>query len=804
MSAEAGGGRGFVGRVETVQALRRRFEDARAGHGGVTLLVGETGVGKTQLLDELVRTIRERGVQVLEGRAPPLDAPPPFALIRSAIESASGGGPPVAPDSFGFGGEGVLIGFAPRLDDTLLSSPVHVEERLLDALRSADHRGEGGHLTLLDGIAAQFLQFTRRGPTVLVLEDLHRADESSLNALEFLARHFQERPLWIIATTRSPGSLPEARRLRLEALAEATRAERVELRPLSSAEVAEYLHRTNPDRDFSPEEITRWHSESGGNPLLLEQLDRRLAAGGPAGPQLRFDPSAPVVVPALDEPEERVVATAAVIGPEFPFLLLLHSTGEDEERLTEVVDRLVGTGVLLERPGEALAFADDRVRARVYEGLTESRRRLLHQRVGEALETTGTADLPTVYALARHYHLGKVDDRSVNYNRIAAEIALRAHAPEVAIEHLTRALESQRRLAPDDWERETELVIELAQQVDLVGRLKEAEGMLRTHLARRGLRKRLGPAVLALTELYLARLLTDQGEWHGAERTIQGVLASAGPGVLEGHPTVLIALHRLRGEVFYYAGRYADALAEHTEELRLADATGDELARALGEVRRANVLAMMGRGDSAARDARHAAETLERLGDLSEAAHARLFLGVIIVGIPGDPPHHVEAMAELAESIRLAEKAHDLRRVGWALFNTADILREMGRHDEAVERNARSREILERIGDRFGLVNSMIVAGKLLTDTGEYERAEVELLDAYRLARELRAQADEVDVVLRLAQLSYARGDRASAARRVVELGRRRLPELRPDLAGEFERLKSALGAKEPTRDRGS
>jgi hypothetical protein len=91
----------------------------------------------------------------------------------------------------------------------------------------------------------------------------------------------------------------------------------------------------------------------------------------------------------------------------------------------------------------------------------------------------------------------------------------------------------------------------------------------------------------------------------------------------------------------------------------------------------------------------------------------------------------------------------------------------------------------------------MIVQGKILTDLGEYERAEVELLDAYRIVRELKAPADEVDVVLRLAQLSYARGDRASAGRRVVELERNHLPTLRPDLAVDFERLKSALAAKE-------
>jgi hypothetical protein len=65
----------------------------------------------------------------------------------------------------------------------------------------------------------------------------------------------------------------------------------------------------------------------------------------------------------------------------------------------------VGSGIFLERPGENLAFSDERIRARVYDNLNESRRRLLHRRLGEALEASGSADLPTIYALARHYHL---------------------------------------------------------------------------------------------------------------------------------------------------------------------------------------------------------------------------------------------------------------------------------------------------------------------------------------------------------------------------------------------------------------
>ena len=79
MATEAGNGRPFVGRTEAVEALQRRFEDVRAGHGGVTLLVGATGIGKSTLVEELVRNVRLRGAQVLFGRAPAVDAPPPFA-----------------------------------------------------------------------------------------------------------------------------------------------------------------------------------------------------------------------------------------------------------------------------------------------------------------------------------------------------------------------------------------------------------------------------------------------------------------------------------------------------------------------------------------------------------------------------------------------------------------------------------------------------------------------------------------------------------------------------------------------------
>lgn len=784
MPAADVGERPFVGRLATVEALHRRFEDARAGSGGVTFLVGETGVGKSTLVRALVAEMRSRGARVLEGRAPAADAPPPFSLLRSALEGARGVDDP-GDGEVAFVAEPVLLGFAPRLDDGTLRGPVPIEERLLAALGEADERVAGFRDPLWAAVAEQFGRFVRRGPTVLVLEDLHRADDRSLEAVEFLARQFPARPLWILATLRPYAALPPLRRSRLESIEKSTEARRVVLPALTSEEVAAFLRAREPERRFTEEEIARRYSETGGNPLLLEQIDRRVR-----GPERPANGGSAARTDALGEAEERALAVAAVIGPEVPFDLLLRTSGEDEERLAESIDGLVARGLLLERPGEVVSFADERAREEIYQRLTASRRRLLHRRAGEALEATGPNDVGTVYALARHFAIGKVDEKALRYNRLAAEIAERAFSPETAREHLERALESFRRLRPDDAAGETEIVLALAQQVGHLGELKEAEGILQRHLRRKGLAERLPPPVRVLLELYLVRIQTDRGDWRLAEEATTRLLAATD---LSGHPAIAIGLHRLRGEALYYLARYPESLAEHSEELRLAHGSGNERAAALGRSHRANVLAMMGRADEALEEGRAAARTLEGLGDLREAAYAHMFIGVVIASLRLARPRTEEAIEEFHEAIRLAERAHDERRIGWALFNEADILHDAGRLAEAAERNAKSRELLERIGDRFGLVQSMIVAGKIALASREFDRAEADLLEAYRLARELKAPADEVDVVLRLAQLSYARGDRASARRRVAELERQNLPALRPDVADDFERLKRAL-----------
>ena len=796
--------RPFVGRPEAVDALRRRSDAVRLGRGGLTIVEGEPGVGKSTLIEGMVREARGKGIQVLLARARALDNPPPYQLLKDALGMRT---PEAGAESRPVDSLPSTLAFAPTAavpDEGGGPRPMFgpeswlLEDPFAGGLNPAV--GSGDRARYDQVLARQILDLGDRAPTMIVLEDLHLADEGSLEALAALAPQLETRALWVVLSRLPLAALSGPRRARLEAIERSTEAEHVTLRPFTSGEAEEFLRQLGGAGPVPAEEVIRWQSQSGGNPAFLEQLLRRRD-------RLALHPQEPPVAPTaafpeyltrqlegLPAPEERVLAVASVLGREFSFAVLLRASGEEEESLAELVQELVGRGVLRERPDESLEFLSEALRDQAYARLTEARRRLLHRRAAEALETGVAADVPTIYALARHCFLGKVDEKAVVYNRMAAEFAARSHSPLVAREHLERAREALGRLRLREPVAELEVAVELAVQLDLLGHLDRAEELLKATLTSVDPLPESPPALRSFAAVCLARIYSDQGRWDEVDRITADLLRS-GEGALG--PQTSLALHRLRGEFLYYRGRYDESLQEHDKALAIARARNDAGAVAAERVRRANVLGMIpGRFEEAVRDYREVIAELLRRGDKSEAAYAQLFLGVVLSQY-GRTDEGLEALREARLS---AEAAQDPRRLGWALFNIADLERERGGLEVAQVSNAEAREILERIGDRFGLVQVHIIEGKIRLLTHELPAAELALLEAYRLARELNVPADEVEVLLRLAELAFARSDRAQAEARARELERLGIVRLRPDLAEDWERFRArlALGGADP------
>lgn len=791
--------RPFIGRPEAVDALRRRIDAVRTGLGTLTVVEGEAGVGKSTLVAGIVEEARAKGMLVLAARAPSLENPPPLLLLRQALASArqtSGApaaeeprvssiafAPTTARAEPGFGGLGASEGGPESW---------MFDDRLLEPFSGGAESGAVGAPRVGAQLAAEFLEFADRTSTLVLLEDVHLADEASLRALAHLVTQLGRHPLWLLVTRLPLGNLTGPRRSLLESVERAGDPESVVVRSFTAAEAAEFVRTLEAGGSIPTEDITRWHSQSGGNPQFLEQILRRrgeteasLPASGEVAPE--FAEYLARQLPQLAAPEERVLAVASVLGREFPFGLLMRASGEEEERLAEIVQELVGRGLLRERADESLEFRRDDLRGQIYAKLTDARRRLLHRKAAEALEVHAPADIATVYALARHTYLGKMDDHAVAYNRLAGEFAARSFAPLVARQHFERALECLARVKPRDPVAELEVALDLAVQLDRLGELEAAEKLLAGTLAATAEAAEVPASLRAVATVFLARIYSDQGRWEATEKATESLLAGS---TAEMSPRTLLALRRLRGETLYYFGRYVESLAEHDAALALATRERDHREVALETVRRANVLGMIPeRFEEAVADYRRAIRSLIEQGDNGEAAYALLFLGVVL-SQHGRTPEGLEALREARE---LADKAHDQRRLGWSLFNIADLEREMGHLPEASGANAQAREILTKIGDRYGLVQTQIVEGKIRLQLGDLEKAEVELLEAFRLVRELNIPADEAEVVLRLAETALARGDAAGAAGRFSELRRMSVERLRPDLATDYRALEARL-----------
>ena len=768
-------GRPFIGRPEVLQAFQLRHAEVLRGHGALSLLTGESGVGKSTFLDHFLKECHDRGDRVLRARARRGPEPPPFQLIRDALG--------VTVPS---GAEGEVVEV---LDTT------SAEERLSEMLRSLRDSTEPARARSLAPLAEPFLALERAGPTVVVLENFGYADKPSLELVQFLEPSLADRRLWFILTGPPAAELGEDARGFIEALPRVPHVDRWAMRPLSPTEVAEFVRWVDPDRKPSPHELTLWFTQTGGNPLFLEQI---LRAGRRSTPSIWEEARAAGVplaefvharLSALPVEERRVLSIAAVIGVEFTFSILLAAAGGEEERLAEVVERLVERGLLQEGPNELVEFARDDLREYTYQDLTEPLRRLLHQRVLAALEATGRTDADALFALAHHAYFGKLDLKAVEYNRRAAEFAARVVSPEIARMHLERALECQRRALPNDRTGELEIVLGLALALDRVGELERAESTLRSALAREPAPEEVSGVAAQLLPIYLARILTDEGRWTEA-RTLTNQLLDH---FEDFHaPTARLALLRLRGEIEYYRGEYAEALRYHDQALAIARAQGDEREVALSTVRRANALAMMPDCvDEAIPAYREASELLLRLGDRAEAGYSLLFLGVTLFQ-HGRPQ---EALEELEAASSLSEESSDPRQLGWSLFNLADVRRDKGELPRAREDNRRAREILARIGDQFGLAQTYIIAGKIEIAAGELPGAERELLEAFRLVRELGTEADELEVLLRLAEVALGQKNPGLARERARELERREVGRLRPDLVPDWQRLVAQLRA---------
>jgi DNA-binding CsgD family transcriptional regulator len=515
----------LVGRAAELGALERAVAELNGGPAALAL-VGEPGIGKTRLLEELGSRADERGLIVLSGSASELERELPFWIFVDALDEYVQGLDPRRLRSIGDETLAELSHILPSLPAAESGPPPTMQDER--------YRTHGAVCRLLEALAAA-------KPLALLLDDLHWADSGSVELLGALLRRPPSGPV-LIAMTMRPHQLSERLFGAIERARREGKLTQLELGALSADEARELLGEVDGSA------AAELHREAGGNPFYLEQLARSPRLGEAGGhPGARAISLAGVEVPRavaaalteelslLDDATRRVLEGAAVSGEPFEPELAAAAAGVPEAAAMDALDELLGRDLVRRTDvPRRFRFRHPLVRRAVYEAAPAGWLLGAHERTGAALAARGAPAVERAHHLERSARQGDLEAVAVLRE---AGVAAARRTPATAARLFEGALRILPATAP--CEERAGLLEALAGAQVAVGLIAEPHALL---LQSQELRKDDPLAARVRLTAVLASLENLLGRHRDAHRRLLEAYEALPPGASTEAVALLIEL----------------------------------------------------------------------------------------------------------------------------------------------------------------------------------------------------------------------------------------------------------------------
>ncbi|HET8971376.1 MAG TPA: adenylate/guanylate cyclase domain-containing protein, partial [Candidatus Nanopelagicales bacterium] len=650
----------LLGRDSELAALQAALRVAQAGHGRTVDLVGAAGIGKSRLVEELLRDDAVTGYLC---RCEEYDADTPYrpfqALLRDLLALAADAGPADVGAALRAAAGNVDPASLPWLP--LIGRVLDVE---LAGTPEVEGLAEEFRAARLEESTARFLAHLLPANAVVVFDDAQLMDEASIGVLDGLRRAVAELPVLVVLTRRevADGYLPHGDGI-------------VTIRPglLDLTDSALLIHELSSG-ELTAAEIATISARAGGNPLFLQGLVQAARTGAAVGDLP--DTVEALVTSEIDRlpPAERTVLRyASVLGVGFHESELRELlTGQP---LPSSTDSLIRLSYFLHTEGHGrYRFEHQLVRDTAYEGLPYRLRRKLHGIAAETIESAATDPDEVAELLSLHFLHAARPDRAWQYSRIAGDRAVAKYAYVQAEQMYSRAVTAATGMTSVPDLEVRQVLIALGDAQYWTGRQQEALRSFRRARALVGDDDVAG-ALLLRRE---AEIVHRQGRSSSALRTVTIALGRLRTGEDADHLVARSRLERLYAKIRETQGRYKEALRWAGLAQQHADASGDLAARAeaLEIVQVAH--SMLGRGGEQAYG-EQALALYERLDDRIGQSRTLNNLAVH-AWLQG---RGATALQMFERSAELAEQAGDSVGVAETRFNIADTMVRLGRAAQA-------------------------------------------------------------------------------------------------------------------------
>jgi predicted ATPase/class 3 adenylate cyclase len=731
----------LVGRDNELRTLLDAVKSARRYEGRIVEIVGDPGIGKSRLIQELEQDVRPDGFVSVQ--CDEYEATTPYhafdGLLRSVLAPTGASHGALTTEHLRLLVERAAPHLLPWLP--LLGVPLGLE--LPDTPETEPLEGEFRKQRLQE-VVGELLGMHLLQPTVIVFEDVHWLDEASADLLAYIALTLEARP-WLVVVTRRD-------RPTTFSVSDDANPLQIWLEPLSADASAELIDRSVHELPLTQQQAADLATKAGGNPLFLTEL---LAVAHRAdGLEALPDSVEALMIREIDRlspPARRMLRSAAVVGATFGLDLLKTCLDEpwDDETWSSL-DEFV-----LAQDDGTFRFRHMLARDAAYEGLPYRRRRELHARVGETLEThAGPAAEEEAGLLSLHFFHAHRFGEAWRYSRAAGSRAQVIYANVDAAVFFERALAAGRHL-------DTVSKGDLAAVAEALGDVRDRAGDFRRAEAayREARRLHEGDSVdearLLLKHAWIPERL---GRYSQALRWIRRAQR-----LLEGDPGEPAArqraqLHAWHANINIYQGRFGEAIAWCRRAVDEAERSGEKDALALTYQLLDWAYVALGQPEQATYS-RRALVLYEELGDLRGQAAVYNNLGMWAY-FQGDWSEALELYAR-ARDIR--ERMGDPIHAAVANENIAEILIDQEHLEQAEPLLQSALRVCRASGWRAETATATKLLGKLRSRSGRFDEA-LELLEAARSEyRDVGAQSGLNETEAWMAECHLLREDSEAA-----------------------------------------